>query len=52
LLSAAFVTYDMLRSALVAAKGDLRASSLCVQHARGIASGYTARQPGGEYSAR
>jgi glycosyltransferase involved in cell wall biosynthesis len=51
-LSAAFVTYDMLRSALVAAKGDLRASSLCVQHARGIASGYTARQPGGEYSAR
>jgi glycosyltransferase involved in cell wall biosynthesis len=52
LLSAAFVLYDMLRSALVAARGDLRASSLCIQHARGIASGYTARQPQRGYSAR
>jgi glycosyltransferase involved in cell wall biosynthesis len=52
LLSAAFVIYDMLRSALVAAKGDLRASSLCIQHARGIASGYAARQPQRGYSAR
>jgi glycosyltransferase involved in cell wall biosynthesis len=52
LLSAAFVTYDMLRSAMVAARGDLKASSLCIEHARGIADGYTARQSQRGYSAR
>ena len=43
LLGAAFLLYDLLRSILVVLKGDLRGSSLCLHHARGLLSGLTTR---------
>jgi glycosyltransferase involved in cell wall biosynthesis len=42
LLGFGFVAYDLLRSALVAVKGDFKASALCVHHAFGVATGYMA----------
>jgi glycosyltransferase involved in cell wall biosynthesis len=38
LLGAAFILYDVLRALLVAVKGDIRGASLCLHHARGVAS--------------
>lgn len=51
-LGAAFVAYDMARSAAVAARGDLKASALCVHHARGIASGYVEGHAEGRHGSR
>jgi glycosyltransferase involved in cell wall biosynthesis len=42
LLGVGFVAYDLLRSALVAVRGDFRSSALCVHHALGVATGYIA----------
>jgi glycosyltransferase involved in cell wall biosynthesis len=42
LLGFSFVAYDLLRSALVAVKGDFKASALCLHHAFGVATGYMA----------
>ena len=42
LLAAGFVVYDLVRSIAVSIKGDLRAASLCRNHARGIMDGYFA----------
>lgn len=45
LLAASFVLYDLLRSVIVALKGDLKSMSLCLHHARGIVSGWQFRTP-------
>jgi glycosyltransferase involved in cell wall biosynthesis len=42
LLWVGFVAYDLLRSAAVAVKGDLKAASLSFHHGLGVASGYLA----------
>jgi glycosyltransferase involved in cell wall biosynthesis len=40
-LGAALVLYDLLRSVVVALKGDRKAMALCLHHARGIVSGWS-----------
>jgi len=40
LLAAGFVTYDLARSLIVAAKGSLDGAELCMNHAQGIVEGY------------
>jgi glycosyltransferase involved in cell wall biosynthesis len=44
-LGAAFVFYDLLRSVIVALKGDRKSMALCFHHARGIVSGWERRPP-------
>jgi glycosyltransferase involved in cell wall biosynthesis len=40
LLGAVFILYDVVRSGVVALRGDGDAAALCLQHARGIVSGW------------
>jgi len=40
LLLAGFLSYDLMRALMVAAKGDTASAQLCLRHAWGIATGY------------